>query len=113
MPEQALPYWQQAGQRAVERSANAEAISHLTTGLEVLQTLSDSPEHGQQELQFRLALGPPLMAVEGLGSAGLERSFGRTRELCQQLGDPPELFPVLYGLAMYHWDRRNIRPRWR
>src|SRR5262249_18404726 len=27
---QAIPYWQQAGQKAVERSANVEAISHLT-----------------------------------------------------------------------------------
>ena len=105
LPEQALPYWQQAGQRAVERSANVEAISHLTTGLEVLQTLPDSPEHVQQELQFRLALGSPLMAMHGMGSVELEHSFSRTRELCRQLGDPPELFPVLYGLAMYHQGR--------
>ena len=99
---QALPYWQQAAQQAAQRFANAEAITHLTTGLELLQTLPDSPEHVQQELQFRLALGPPLMAVEGLGSAELERSFSRTRELCRQLGDPPELFPILFGLAMYY-----------
>ena len=45
------------------------------------------------------------MAVEGLGSAELERSFSRTRELCRQLGDPPELFPVLYGLAAYQQGR--------
>ena len=109
LPEQALPYWQQAGQRAVERSANAEAISHLTTGLEVLQSLLDSPEHVQQELQFRLALGLPLMATEGLGSPALEHSFGRTRELCRQLGDPPELFPVLYGLAMYYQGRAEFQ----
>ena len=33
---QAVGYWQQAGQRAIERSAHLEAIGHLTTGLEVL-----------------------------------------------------------------------------
>ena len=109
LPEQALPYWQQAGQQAIERSANAEAISHLTTGLEVLQTLPDSLEHVQQELQFRLALGSPLMAMQGLGSSELERSFGRTRELCRQLGDPPELFPILCGLASYHQGRAEYQ----
>src|SRR2546430_11723259 len=30
---QAIPYWQRAGQRAVERSANHEAVSHFTKGL--------------------------------------------------------------------------------
>jgi predicted ATPase len=105
LPGQALPYWQQAGHRAVERSANAEAISHLNAGLALLQALPASRERVQQELQFRLALGPPLMATHGIGSVELARSFGRTRELCQQLGDPPELFPVLYGLAMYHQGR--------
>jgi predicted ATPase len=38
----ALPYWQQAGQHAIERSANLEAIGHLTKGLEVLQTLPET-----------------------------------------------------------------------
>src|SRR6185503_17332565 len=33
---QAIPAWQQAGQRAIERSANIEAIAHLTRGLELL-----------------------------------------------------------------------------
>ena len=47
---QAIPYWQQAGQRAVQRSANVEAISHLTKGLELLKTLPDTPERAQQEL---------------------------------------------------------------
>ena len=42
LPAQAMPYWQRAGQRAVERSANVEAISHFTKGLELLKTL---PEH--------------------------------------------------------------------
>ena len=48
--EQALPYWQQAGERASQRSAYVEAIAHLTKGLEVLKTLPDTPERAQQEL---------------------------------------------------------------
>jgi class 3 adenylate cyclase len=30
--EEAIPYWQQAGQKATERSANLEAIAHFTKG---------------------------------------------------------------------------------
>ena len=40
--ESAVGYWQRAGQRANERSANVEAISHLTKGLDVLQALPES-----------------------------------------------------------------------
>src|SRR5205085_5166166 len=29
--EQAIPYWQRAGQRAAQHSAHAEAVNHLTT----------------------------------------------------------------------------------
>ena len=52
--EQAIPYWQQAGRRAIERSANVEAISHLTKGLELLKALPDTPERTQQELTYKL-----------------------------------------------------------
>src|SRR5262245_43772970 len=41
--EQAIGYWQQAGQRAIERSANLEAIGHLTRGLDLLTMLPDIP----------------------------------------------------------------------
>ncbi len=41
----AIPYWQQAGQRALQQSAHLEAISHLTSGLELLATLPVTPEH--------------------------------------------------------------------
>src|SRR5262249_22665525 len=53
---QAVPYWQRAGQRTIERSAHLEAIAHLTQGLEVLSTPQDTPERTQQELDFQLTL---------------------------------------------------------
>jgi predicted ATPase len=54
---QAIPYWQQAGQRAMQHSAPLEASAHLSQGLESLGTLSDTPARAQQELGLQIALG--------------------------------------------------------
>ena len=53
LAEQAVAYWQRAGQQANARAAYVEAMSHLTTGLEVLQTLPDTPARTQHELDLR------------------------------------------------------------
>jgi len=96
--EQAIGYWQKAGQRAIERSANLEAIGHLTTGLEVLKTLPDTPERTQQELTLHTALGVPLRATKGLGAPEVGQVYARARALCQQVEETPQLVPVLRGL---------------
>ena len=41
---QAIPYWQSAGERALQRSANLEAISHLKKGLDLLGSVPGAPE---------------------------------------------------------------------
>lgn len=96
--EQAIVYWQQAGQQAARRSANQEAVSHLTTGLGLLATRPETPERTQQELDLYMALGPVLMATRGVGASEVEQAYTRARELCQQLGETPQLFPALRGL---------------
>src|SRR5712692_9002424 len=48
--QKAVEYLHLAGQQAVQRSAHAEAITHLTTALELLTALPDMPERAQQEL---------------------------------------------------------------
>src|SRR5215510_8461261 len=53
---QAISYGQRAGQRVIERSANLEAIGYLTRGLEVLETLPDTPERARQELTLQTTL---------------------------------------------------------
>ena len=57
LPEPAVGYWLRAGQQAVQRSANQEAISHLRKGLELLGTLPDTPERARQELDLQMASG--------------------------------------------------------
>ncbi len=109
LTEQAIPYWQGAGQRAIERSANSEAISHLTRGLELLKTLPDTPERTQQELMLQIALGVPLQATQGYAVPEVERVYTRALELCQQVGETPQLFPVLSGLWLFNLARAELQ----
>jgi predicted ATPase/class 3 adenylate cyclase len=94
----AVDYLHCAGQQAVERSAYAEAISHLTAALELLTTLPETRERSQQELVMQMALGSALRATQGAGAAEVEQRYTRARELCEQVGEPSQLFRVLWGL---------------
>jgi len=107
---QALPYWQQAGQKAIERSAHVEAISHLTKGLELLKTLPDTPERVQQELTLQITLSGPLNATKGYAAPEVAAAYTRARELCQQIGETPYLFQVLLGLFSFHIVRMECTP---
>src|SRR5262249_31079078 len=102
-------YWQRAGQRAIERSAPLEAIAHLSKGLEVLGALPDTPACAQQELGVQIALGQAWMAAKGQGVPEVERAYTRARELCQQVGETPELFPVLWGLWRFYLVQAEYR----
>ena len=106
---QAIPYWRQAGQRAIERSAYVEAISHLTHGLEALQTLPETPERTLQELGLQTTLGFSLTATRGYAAAAVEQTYARARALCQQNGDPPQLFPLLWGMGTINLNRGELQ----
>jgi class 3 adenylate cyclase/DNA-binding winged helix-turn-helix (wHTH) protein len=106
---QAIPYWRQAGQRAIERSAYVEAISHLTHGLEALQTLPETPERTLQELGLQTTLGFSLTATRGYAAAAVEQTYARARALCQQIGDTPQLFPLLWGLGTFYLNRGELQ----
>ncbi len=100
---QAIPYWHQAGQRAIARSANTEAIGHLSKGLEVLKTMPDTPECAQQELALQTTLGTAFMATKGYAAPEVVNAYARARELSSQLGEGPQLASVLFGLwTVYH-----------
>jgi predicted ATPase len=107
--DEAIPYWLAAGRRAVERSANAEAIAHLTKGLQVLAMLPSTPERVRQELALHLALGAPLLMIKGNTAPEVERVYIRAQELCQQLGDSPQLFSALIGLWRFALNQPRLK----
>jgi predicted ATPase len=76
-PDRALGYWLEAGRRATERSANLEAIGHLTRALEALELLPLGAERDRQELTIQTAIGTPLIAVHGYAGAETGLAFNR------------------------------------
>jgi class 3 adenylate cyclase/tetratricopeptide (TPR) repeat protein len=106
--EQAIPYWQRAGQHASERSAHVEAISHFTTGIELLTTLPETPERTQQALALYIALGAALQITKGNAAPEVEHAYTQARALCPQVGETPALAPVLFGLWRYYNTRSQL-----
>ncbi|MEW6296360.1 MAG: adenylate/guanylate cyclase domain-containing protein [Thermodesulfobacteriota bacterium] len=107
--QKAVDYLQRAGQQATQRSAHAEAIAHLTAALELLASLPDTPQRAQRELTLQIALGAPLRATRGYAASEIGATFTRARELCQQQGDTPQLFPVLWGLWYFYLVRAEYQ----
>lgn len=93
--DKAVGYWLDAGRRAIDRFANAEAIGHLSAGLQVLQSL---PEGIERRPQGAPAAGPSRHGAgqfEGLYAPGGRSSIRagprtkRTRRRCaEEVLDP-------------------------
>jgi predicted ATPase/class 3 adenylate cyclase len=105
----AVEYLERAGQQAMQRSSYADAIDSLTAALGLLEKLPASPERMERELVLQLALGPPLFAVKGWAAPEVERAYKRARQLCEGLGDSPQLFPALFGPWGMHFLRADLR----
>jgi predicted ATPase/class 3 adenylate cyclase len=106
--EQAVVYWQWAGQHASDRSAHLEAISYCTTGIELLKTLSETPARTQHAVTLHIALGAALQIAKGHAAPEVEHAYTRAYALCQQVGETPELVPVLFGLWRFYNTRAQL-----
>ncbi|MDI4237547.1 adenylate/guanylate cyclase domain-containing protein [Bradyrhizobium sp. Arg237L] len=99
----AIRCWFKSGQRALAHSANVEAIANFRKALQLLSALPDTLERTRQETDIQLALGIPLIAVQGYASADTREAFSQARALCLRLGNIPEYFQALFGLWGNAW----------
>jgi class 3 adenylate cyclase/predicted ATPase len=102
LAEQAAEYWQLAGQSAIERSANPEAVDHLRRALAEIESLAETPERIEQRIRLQIMLAVPLTATSGYAAPEVAKTYNEARELCQRIGTTAQLFPAMYGLWRFY-----------
>lgn len=98
----AIEYWLKAGNLALSRSANAEAVKHLRQALELTQAQPPSATRDRKEIDVCLALGPAISATDGYASPETLRVFSHARELLGEGGTLAERMTVLWGVYLAH-----------
>jgi len=106
---EAAVYWQQAAERAIARSAHIEALNHIGSGLDALQRLSPGRWRSELELELQTSRGTALRAIHGYAAPDVESVYERARALCEELGETPKLFPVIWGLLLSNFVRADVK----
>jgi DNA-binding SARP family transcriptional activator len=99
MVEPAIDAYRVAGARAVAVSALDEAVTMFRRALSLLAEVPTSSDRDALELDIRIALGSPLVALEGYGSKGAHQLYERALSLCRKLHRPVDP-PILRGLGL-------------
>jgi DNA-binding SARP family transcriptional activator len=99
--EPAIAYLHQAGQRAVQMSANEAAIGLLQRARDLLEEIPESTERDELELGLLASLAAPIMSARGYGAPEAEDMGRRVRELCRRLEPSMTVVLALHGLAAF------------
>ncbi|MFO1037560.1 MAG: adenylate/guanylate cyclase domain-containing protein [Geminicoccaceae bacterium] len=106
--QQAIDLWTEAGRRAAQRSADAEALNHFESALDLLHTLPAAPERDHQALSIRVALLTPVIAIKGYASPETASAVAAARSLSEKGAAPGSFFPIMYGEWTSNMVRGNI-----
>jgi class 3 adenylate cyclase/predicted ATPase len=100
--DSAARYWFDAGQFTFNRSAIAEAVAHLSRGLDVVGRIDDPYSRMEREAALQATLALALKASKGITHEDTIHALLRANDLLQGLDSSPLLFPVLFGIAHYY-----------
>jgi hypothetical protein len=84
MSETAIQYWSKAGERALQRSANAEAAAHLTSAIELICVSPKGGGESRLELRLQMALGSAARAIHGHAAPETLRVYTRAHDLLDE-----------------------------
>ena len=107
--DEAVEHWQAAGRHAIERSAVAEALTHLTTALDQVAELPKSRDRDLREIDIQILRAGVLRSTSGISGDATGEAYARLRDLCQRADETERLFPVLNGLYAFHLVRAEYR----
>ena len=107
MQEQAADLWLRAGSTALARSALADAITHLTRGLQACQEIGDAEVSRKRRLELLTTRGIAYMATKGWPAPEVGTDLGEALPLARAEDRADLLVPILAGL---YWNRHNPGP---
>jgi tetratricopeptide (TPR) repeat protein len=93
----AVEYLHLAGTQAMARGALPQAIKDFEQTLALLKGFPSGAERDARELQTLSPLGTAYIAARGYAAPEVGPVFVHARELCERIGQPPQLFAVVWG----------------
>lgn len=99
--ERALEYWEQAGLRALTRSAYQEATIHFDNAIRACRALGNAPQWLRREQALQVQLGQALIANQGYSALATGEAFERALGLAAEVGDPSLEPPAVYGYLAF------------
>ena len=96
--ERAIDYWLKAGERSLQRSHMAEAVTHFRAALAALASRPDGTERRRRELDGETGLAQALIGAKGYGAPETMEAWRRAHDLAAAVGDAHQRFAINYGL---------------
>jgi tetratricopeptide (TPR) repeat protein len=106
--DQAITYYQRAGEIAQTRSAHEEASNHLRKAIALLVTLPAGRRRDEREVAAQLALGKSVTAIRGFAHRETQTVIERAHALCERMDDRSLLPLTLLGLGVFHLNHGDI-----
>ncbi len=100
--DRASEYFAVAARNAARVFAIQEAATLARRGLAMLAKVEESPERKNRELSLQSVLGTSLAASQGYAAPEVLVAMARARVLAEELGQQPQLAPVIWGLFAYY-----------
>jgi hypothetical protein len=98
LAERAVAYWQRAGERALARSANFEAVDHFQKALVLAAKLETSNERSHALLAARMSLGQALSDAGQMGES--VAAFGLAAHQAREQGNTKAFVTCALGFDL-------------
>jgi len=105
---QAAELFRVAAENAARVFAHREAVTLAGRGLGLLAGLPDTPERVACEFRLQMVLGLQLQMIHGYAAPDVDKAYSRARELWEQAPNVGPLFPILWGLWLFHKVRSDL-----
>ncbi len=105
--EKSVQYWQKAGVKSIEKSAQVEAIHFFKKGLSMLKEFMPGAKRDEYELQLMMGLAPALLATKGYTHPEVEEAYDRAHHLTDIIDDMPQISTIYRGMWAHHLVKAN------